>query len=721
MSGGSASLSLVEGGSSVQGRPDLGLQGLVLLAQFHGVAADAVQLAHGFGRGGEPFDKTTLLLAAKQLGLKAKVVAQPAARIGMAALPALALVPDGDAFIVAKVGADQILIHDLVEKRPRSISPAEFEARYQGRLLQVASRASVLGDLAKFDFSWFIPAVVKYRKLMLEVFIVSFFIQLFALITPLFYQVVMDKVLVHNGLTTLDVIAIGLVSMAVFDVLLSGLRTYVFAHTTSKIDVELGARLFRHVLSLPLAYFESRRVGDTIARVRELENIRNFLTGQALTSVLDLFFTVVFLSVMFWYSGWLTLIVVLSLPLYATISGLVTPVLRKRLNDKFARGADNQSFLVETVSGIGTVKAMAVDPRVTRTWDNQLAGYVSAGFNVTRIATLGQQGVQLVQKLTAVAVLFWGAKLVMEGKLSIGQLIAFNMLSGQVTAPIIRLAQLWQDFQQVGISVERLGDILNTRTEVPGSRLALPPIRGQVTFERVTFRYRPDAPEVLNGIELDIRPGEIIGIVGRSGSGKSTLTKLVQRLYTPERGRVLIDGQDLALADPAWLRRQLGVVLQENFLFNRSVRENIALTDPGMPLERVIHAAKLAGAHDFILELPEGYDTKVGEHGTGLSGGQRQRIAIARALIGDPRILILDEATSALDYESEHAVMSNMRAICKGRTVLIIAHRLSTVRQANRIVVVEKGRIIESGSHAELVDRPEGQYAHLYRLQQGTP
>jgi subfamily B ATP-binding cassette protein HlyB/CyaB len=575
--------------------------------------------------------------------------------------------------------------------------------------------------LAKFDFSWFIPAVVKYRKLMLEVFIVSFFIQLFALVTPLFYQVVMDKVLVHHGLTTLDVIAIGLVSMGVFKILLSGLRTYVFAHTTSKIDVELGARLFRHVLALPLAYFESRRVGDTIARVRELENIRNFLTGQALTSVLDLLFTVVFLAVMFWYSGWLTLIVVLSLPLYALISALVTPVLRTRLNEKFARGADNQSFLVETVSGIGTVKAMAVDPRVTRTWDNQLAGYVNAGFGVTRIATLGQQSVQLVQKLTAVAVLFWGAKLVIEGKLSVGQLIAFNMLSGQVTAPIIRLAQLWQDFQQVGISVERLGDILNTRTEVPGSRLALPPIRGQVTFERVTFRYRPDAPEVLNSIELDVRPGEVIGIVGRSGSGKSTLTKLVQRLYTPERGRVLIDGQDLALADPAWLRRQLGVVLQENFLFNRSVRENIALSDPGMSLERVIDAAKMAGAHEFIVELPEGYDTKVGEQGAGLSGGQRQRIAIARALIGDPRILILDEATSALDYESEHAVMSNMRSICKGRTVLIIAHRLSTVRQANRIVVVEKGRIVESGSHSELVSRPNGHYAHLFRLQQGTP
>ena len=721
MAQGSATLAVVGDVEPEERRQDTGLLGLCLLAQFHGIAADGAQLAHEFGRNGELFDQTTLLLAAKKLGLKAKVIAQPASRIAMANLPALALLPDGDAFIVAKVNGDQILIHDLAEKRPRAISQTEFEARYAGRLLQVASRASVLGDLAKFDFSWFIPAVVKYRKLLLEVFIVSFFIQLFALVTPLFYQVVMDKVLVHRGLTTLDVIAIGLVSMAVFDVVLSGLRTYVFSHTTSKIDVELGARLFRHVLALPLAYFESRRVGDTIARVRELENIRSFLTGQALTSVLDLFFTVVFLAVMFYYSGWLTLIVVISLPVYALISAGITPVLRKRLNEKFARGADNQSFLVETVSGIGTVKAMAVDPRVTRTWDNQLAGYVNAGFGVTRIATLGQQSVQLVQKLVGVAILFFGAKLVIEGKLSVGQLIAFNMLSGQVAAPIIRLAQLWQDFQQVGISVERLGDILNTRTELPGSRMALPAIEGRVTFERVSFRYRPDAPEVLAGIELDIKPGEIIGIVGRSGSGKSTLTKLVQRLYTPERGRVLIDGQDLALADPAWLRRQLGVVLQENFLFNRSVRENIALSDPGMPLERVIHAAKLAGAHDFITELPEGYDTKVGEHGTGLSGGQRQRIAIARALITDPRILIFDEATSALDYESERAVMANMRAICKGRTVLIIAHRLSTVRNANRIVVVEKGRIVESGSHDELVDRPDGQYAHLYKLQQGAP
>lgn len=706
-----------QGGSAAGG--DQPLQGLVLLAQFHGIAADAAQLRHNAGCGADPFDDTALLLAARKLGLKAKVVRQSAERLDRVALPALALKDDGSAFVVAKLDDTKVLIHDLDLQRPVVLSREDFLARYEGRLLTVASRASLVAELAKFDFSWFVPALVKYRKLILEVLVVSLFLQLFALVTPLFFQVVMDKVLVHHAMTTLTVITVGLVVITLFNVVLAGLRTYVFAHTTSRIDVELGARLFRHILALPLAYFESRRVGDTIARVRELENIRNFLTGQTLTSVLDLLFTFVFLAVMFLYSGWLTLIVVISLPLYAIWSAAITPALRARLNEKFVRGADNQSFLVETIAGIGTVKATAVDPRMVRTWDNQLAGYVSAGFRVTHLANIGQQGVQLLQKLVTVAILYWGAQMVIHGTLSVGQLIAFTMLAGQVSMPIVRLAQLWQDFQQVGISMERMGDILNTRTEAGGSRVALPPIKGRITFENLSFRYRPDTAEVLVGISFDIQPGEVVGIVGRSGSGKSTLTKLVQRLYVPERGRILVDGTDLALADPAWLRRQLGVVLQENFLFNRSVRENIALIDPGMPMERVLRAAQLAGAHDFIVELPEGYDTVVGEHGTSLSGGQRQRIAIARALIADPRILIFDEATSALDYESERAVMANMRAICRGRTVLIIAHRLSTVRHANRIVVVDKGRIVESGAPDELLRRPDGYFAHLYRLQQG--
>lgn len=698
---------------------DTGLIGLVLLAQFHGIAADPAQLAHQFGQQAGAFSETDLLLAARSLELKAKVIRQPVARIGLAALPALALTASGEHFIVARTDGDKVLIHDLKVGRPVVLTQEAFAARYDGRLLVVASRASVAGALARFDFTWFIPAIVKYRRLLLEVLGVSFVLQLFALVTPLFFQVVMDKVLVHRGFTTLDVIAVGLLVISVFDILLSTLRNYVFSHTTNRIDVELGARLFRHLLALPLAYYEARRVGDTVARVRELENIRNFLTGQALTSVLDLLFSFVFLAVMLYYSGWLTLIVLVSLPCYALWSASLTPLLRERLDDKFARGADNQSFLVEAVSGIGTIKAMAVEPHMTRRWDLQLAAYVAAGFRVARLSNIGQHGVQLIQKLVTVATLWLGARLVIAGDLSVGQLIAFNMLAGQVAAPVIRLAQLWQDFQQVGISVERLGDILNTRSELPASRAALPPIQGRITFDDVVFRYRPDGQEILRNLSLDIQPGEVIGIVGRSGSGKSTLTKLVQRLYVPERGRVLVDGNDLALADPAWLRRQIGVVLQENLLFNRSVRDNIALSDPGMPLERVMQAARLAGAHEFIMELAEGYDSLVGEQGGSLSGGQRQRIAIARALVTNPRILIFDEATSALDYESEHAVMKNMQAICKGRTVLIIAHRLSTVRGAHRLVAMDKGVIVESGKHEDLIRKPGGYYAHLHSLQQG--
>nr|WP_239373201.1 type I secretion system permease/ATPase [Snodgrassella gandavensis] len=697
-------------------KPSIAVSALVLLAHFHGMAVNPADIMHRYAEQND-LKIEQWLLAAKDLGLKAKLVRHDIKRLPLLALPALVWREDGQHFILARIDDDRYLIQDIEAGKPVILTKDEFAQRYSGQLILVTSRASILGQLAKFDFTWFIPAVIKYRRIFLEVLVVSVFIQLFALVTPMFFQVVMDKVLVHRGFSTLDVITIALLVIIVFDVVLGGLRTYVFAHTTSRIDVELGARLFRHLLSLPLAYFEHRRVGDTVARVRELEQIRNFLTGQALTSVLDLCFSFIFLLVMWFYSGWLTLVVIISLPCYAIWSATISPILRSRLNDKFARNADNQSFLVESVTAIGTIKAMAVEPQMTRRWDQQLAAYVSSGFRVTRLATIGQQGVQLIQKLVTVITLWLGAHLVIKGELTVGQLIAFNMLAGQVAAPVIRLAQLWQDFQQVGISVSRLGDILNTPTENPTSRVALPNIKGQIEFEKISFRYRPDGAEILRDLNLQIKSGEILGIVGRSGSGKSTLTKLVQRLYTPERGRVLVDGNDLALADPAWLRRQVGVVLQENVLLNQSIRANIALADPGMPLENIMYAAKMAGAHDFIMELPEGYDTIVGEQGAGLSGGQRQRVAIARALVGNPRILILDEATSALDYESERAIMQNMQAICKGRTVLIIAHRLSTVRMANRIIAMDKGSIVEEGTHEELLAKPDGYYRYLYQLQ----
>jgi ATP-binding cassette, subfamily B, bacterial HlyB/CyaB len=707
-------------GAGEAGAPDTGLFGLALLARFHGLAADPAQLAHQFKPPGQPFGVAEILLAAKALGLKAKQVRTEVPRLDRTPLPALAVATDGRFFILARVEADQVLIQDPGAERPRLLPLAELASRWNGDLILFASRASLAGDLAKFDFSWFIPAVVKYRKLLGEVLLVSFALQFFALVTPLFFQVVMDKVLVHRGLTTLDVIAAGLLVVMIFETALSGLRSYVFAHTTSRIDVELGARLFRHLLGLPLAYFQARRVGDSVARVRELENIRQFLTGNAITLVLDLFFSGVFIAVMLFYSGWLTLIVVLSLPAYGLLSLAITPLLRARLHEKFNRGAENQAFLVETINGIDTLKAMAVEPQMTRHWDQQLAAYVSASFRTSTLATLAHEGVGLIGKLVTVATLWLGARLVIDGQLTVGQLIAFNMLAGRVAQPVMRLAQLWTDFQQTGISMQRLGDILNARTELAASqKSALPALAGRVELDQVSFRYRPDGPEVLRELSLAVAAGEVIGIVGRSGSGKSTLAKLVQRLYLPERGRVLIDGLDLAVADPASLRRQIGVVLQENMLFNRSIRANIALADPGLPLEAVMQAAKLAGAHDFILELPEGYDTPVGEHGATLSGGQRQRIAIARALIANPRILIFDEATSALDYESERIIQQNMKAICRGRTVIIIAHRLSAVRDADRIIVLDRGRIVENGSHAELLTHEAGHYSRLHRLQMG--
>ena len=699
------------------------------MAALHGIAADEAQLRHQHGR--EPFDLQRLLLAAQQLGLNARAVRQDPRRLARAPLPAVARDAAGRFFVVARIegaaalpagtelpGSTRVLIQRAGEP-PTVIALEELLRTWTGELILFTSKASFSGQMAKFDFTWFIPAVVKYRRLLAEILLISLVLQLIGLATPLFFQVVMDKVLVNHAMQTLNVIAIGLICAMVFEALLSGIRTWVFAHTSSKIDVELGARLFRHLLNLPLAYFQSRRVGDSVARIRELENIRSFLTGNVMTLVLDLLFSFVFLGVMLWYSVTLTLVVLASIPVYLLLSLVFTPVIRRRLEDKFNKGAENQSFLVETISGIDTVKSMAVEPRWIQKWDQQLAAYVSSGLAVTNVATVAGGGVTLTSKLVTAAIMWIGATLVIDKQLTVGELVAFNMLAGQVSSPILRLAQLWNDFQQVGISMSRLGDILNTHPEVAGQKTRLPRLQGAIEFDQVSFRYRPDAADVLRQVSLKVRPGEVIGIVGRSGSGKSTLTRLVQRLYVPDRGRVLVDGQDLAIIDTPSLRQQIGVVLQENTLFNRSVRDNIALAHPAAPIELVMQAAKLAGAHEFICELPEGYDTVVGEHGTGLSGGQRQRIAIARALITNPRILIFDEATSALDYESEKIIHDNMRLICQGRTVLIIAHRLSAVRGANRIVVMERGQIAEVGSHEELLRNPRGIYTHLHGLQHG--
>ncbi|MEQ1715210.1 MAG: type I secretion system permease/ATPase [Hyphomicrobium sp.] len=698
---------------------DSGLVALVTLLGFFDLPSDTNQLAREFEPSGGVFGLNSIVRAARSKGLKARKSRSKVRRLDRLPLPAIARARDGSFFILAKAGPNSVLIKEAGQPTAEW-SFDQLQSQWSGDVILLARRASLTADTLKFGLRWFLPVVSKYRRLFYEVLLVSFFIQLFALVAPLFSQVVIDKVLVHRGLTTLDVLVVGLVAIGFFEIILGGLRTYLFAHTTSRIDAQLGAKLFRHLLALPIAYFESRQTGQTVARVRELENIRQFLTSSALTLFIDLAFTVVFFAVMYYYSPKLTYIVLASLPVYMLLSILISPALKSRIEERFERGAQNQAFLVETISGVETLKAMAVEPQMRQRWEESLAGYIRASFRTITLGTLGSQSVQLVGKLVTAALLWVGANLVVEGNLTVGELVAFNMLSGQVAGPILRLAQLWQDFQQFRISIARLADILNTPTESDSSATHpnLPPIRGNVKFETVTFRYRPGLPEVLRDLSLEIKPGQVVGLVGRSGSGKSTLTKLLQRLHVPESGRILIDGIDIALLDPGWLRRQIGVVLQENVLFNRTVRDNIALANPAMPLDAVMTAAHLAAAHDFILQLPQGYDTVLEERGSNLSGGQRQRIAIARALATNPRVLIFDEATSALDYESEAIIQKNMREISKGRTVFLVAHRLSTVRRANVIIVMDKGEVAEHGTHDDLV-RAGGIYAELVRQSEG--
>lgn len=649
--------------------------------------------------------------AVRSCGLKCRHVAKLTVNSRIP-LPALVAVPERGYVVLLAVRDGQWLIQS---EDGTGIFTPQKQTRYAGFLF--ARRFSMESLDREFNLRWFARAFMRYKKLLGEVLLASFFIQLLALVTPLFFQVVVDKVLTHQSLNTLDVLAVGMLGVCLFDVLLGGLRNYQLAHTSQRIDVTLSSLLYRHLLALPLAYFRQRLVGVTVARVHELKTVREFLTGNALTLCLDLLFTLIFFVVMALYSVPLTLIVIVSLIPYTILSLTITPELRRRLDVQFQQGARNQAFLVESITGIEPVKAMAVENQMSRRWDEQIASYVAGCFRTQTLSNVAGQLAQLIGKVTSVAILWYGAQQVIQGELTVGALIAFNMFAGQVNAPVLRLVQLWQDFQQVSVSVKRLGDILNAPQEkAQGSAVTLTSIKGAVRFRDVSFAYQPAMAPVVNRVTLSVRPGEIIGIVGRSGSGKSTLTRLIQRLYIPTEGQIHIDGMDSANIDPQWLRRQTGVVLQETQLFNGTIRDNIALAVPDAPLDSVMAAAKLAGAHDFISEFSAGYDTPVGEQGGQLSGGQKQRIGIARALLPQPRILILDEATSALDYESEEIIQRNMADICHNRTVFIIAHRLSTVRQAGRIIVMDRGGIAEQGSHHQLM-QINGIYAHLHQLQ----
>ena len=700
---------------------DGGLRALCGIAAYYRIGADPAQIQRELALGNREADEFDLIRAAQLIGMRARLVTGASAqRMGKMPTPAIVRLKSGALYVFAGRSASGLCrLVEPISHAARVMPLDQLAHESNGHALLVARRVGGAGVSPRmFGIRWFLPTLWRYRRPLGHVLAASLFVQIFALTTPLIFQVIVDKVLTHKGYETLFVMIAGLVVIGLFDVALQYLRAYALSHTTNRIDVELGQRLFAHLLRLPMSYFETRSAGQTVARVRELETIRSFLTGQGLFSAIDLLFTFVFFGVMFAYSLRLTLIVLIGLPVFVLIGFLVRPPLRDLVSEKFNRGAASQQFLVETVVGVGTIKAAAVEPVMRAQWEEKLAAYVKTSFAATMLGSGGQLAIQYVSKVTTAALLLFGAKAVIDGELSVGALVAFNMIASQAVQPILRLSQIWQDFQQVQISIERLGDILNAPPEpAPLMRLAPPTPRGAIEFRNVSFRYQPGGAEVLKDVSLLIQPGETIGVVGPSGSGKSTLTKLAQRLYIPSEGQVFLDGADLSQVDPAWLRSHIGVVLQENLLFNRTVHENIAFATPVMSRAKVIEIARLAGADEFIDKLPQGYDTMIEERGTNLSGGQRQRIAIARALATNPRILILDEATSALDYESERVIQRNMRRIVKDRTVIVIAHRLAAVRGCDRIVGMVDGRIVEVGSHEQLIRRAGGLYAYLWGLQ----
>lgn len=688
---------------------DTGLRSLQIIAQYYDLPVNGLQLRHQFAQSGQKLSDTELLRAAKNLGLKVGLVTSEWHKLQGASLPAMAKLVDGGYLVVAKVEGEQVLVQNPVEGYSLVLSRDRFELIWTGELVLVTKRVTIrLHDL-RFDLTWVIPGIVKYRKLFGEVLIASAFLQFVALLTPFLAQLVIDTILVRQEFTTLSLMAVGLIALTIFEGIIGGLRTYLFTHTTNRMTVTLGARLFRHILALPVAYFGAKRVGDTVALVHEWEQLRQFVTSHALTMLLDVPFTVVFLAGMWLLSPTLTLAVMVTLPIYGLLFFSMTPSIRACLRDLFNRGTDNQAFVVEAVRGIQTVKAMAGEPSFWRKWDAQLAGYVQASVRAVSLITIARYIATGVYHIAMAVVLWVGTTRVIEGQLSIGQLIVLILMSAHVMGLFLRWVTLWQEFQQAGISVQRLGDVLNRQAEPSyhQNRITIPQVQGQVRFEAVTFRYRPDGPMVIRRLSFSVEPGQIVGIVGRSGAGKSTIAKLLQCLYRPEQGRILLDGVDLVQVDPAWLRRRLGIVLHENFLFNGSVRDNIAMTDPGLSMEQIVQAAVLAGAHEFIAELRDGYDTQIGEQGCVLSSGQRQQIAIARAIAAKPCLLIFDEAMSALDDAAETALQQNMAQIAQGRTVFIMATQLSAVRQAHRIYIVGRGEMLEQGVYEELLEREE--------------
>lgn len=698
-----------------------GLIAFDTIAKINGISLDLRSIIREYSLNNEEIGVVELLWIMKQFDFKSKIKQISAEQfVQNYPLPAIIILNNLTYAVLLKINADtkKALIFSITEKHTIEISFEELEKICNNNFIILSHK--LINSQIKFGFKWFFNEILTYKQVIVEVMLGSFIVQLFGLITPLFTQVILDKVIVHRSIMTLDVLAFAFVVIMIFELLLNFARKYIFLHTASKIDAKLGAKLFKHLFSLPFTYFESRKVGNIITRVRELDQIRDFITNKSVSVILDLFFSFVFLIMMFIYSPILTFTVILFITIIAILYLVITPELRERLEKKFQMGAQSNSYLVESVTGIQTVKSLAIEGSMQKKWEDYLAKYISSSFRLSNMGNIASAISNMLQKAMTISILYFGVKLVISNKLTIGQLIAFQMFSNQFSAPVLRLVNLWNEFQQCLLGIDRLGDILNNPVEVQSSKsITLPQIHGSVKFDNLCFKYAPNLPYAINHFKYFVKPGMSVGIVGKSGSGKSTVTKLIQRLYLPNEGTIYIDGIDVRQINPTWLRYNIGVVLQENYLFAGSIRENISLPKPDAPIELIMQVAQMAGAHEFISEFPEGYETIVGERGSSLSGGQRQRIAIARALITNPKIFIMDEATSALDYESERIILNNMNKITKERTTFIIAHRLSAVRNCDVILVMDKGHIIEVGNHNELMNNKKGYYRFLYSQQGG--
>jgi HlyB family type I secretion system ABC transporter len=657
---------------------------------------------------------------ADMLGLKPQLARVPAT--SMARLPKLALIKWRDTFaLVYDTNPKQYIIGAPEEGKVNRYFPQEFEAVWgaEGEVLLLEATAETPQE--RFGLSWFVPSLKKYKWILFEVLIASFFFQIFGLANPLMIQVIIDRVIAQNSVDTLHVLGVFLVVVAIFEAIIGSLRTYLFVDTTNRIDMALATQTIDHLLRLPLRYFDRRPVGELSSRINELENIRQFLTGTALTVVLDAVFSLVYIVVMLIYSMQLTLVTLATIPLFVLLTWFVSPIVRRQLRDKAERNAETQSLLVEALSGIQTVKAQNIELHTRWKWQERYARYVSDGFKTVLTSTTAGSASDFLNKISALLVLWFGAFLVLEGKLTLGELIAFRIISGYVTAPLLRLTRLWQNFQETALSLERLSDIIDHPQEQEAEQqgqIPMPDIKGTVRYEGVSFRFGSSGPLQLVNVTAEFQAGQFVGVVGQSGSGKSTLMKLLPRLYQPESGRILIDNYDISKVELYSLRRQVGIVPQDSLLFEGSIQENIALVNPDATSDEVIEAAKLACAHEFIMDLPVGYNTRVGERGSSLSGGQRQRIAIARTILQNPRLLILDEATSALDYDTEAQVSANLMQWAKGRTVFFITHRLGALRHADHILVMDKGSIVEEGKHGELMAL-KGRY-YCLNQQQGN-